>query len=425
VSSRIQAFDSVLNRLIKDASAGGDPGPLSADYLFGLANDPTTDNLFPMPSGNLRFPGYIGRGSGTLDAGIEYFQDDAIDFTSPPSFMLASMATNHTVEGTRTWFELEMNDPTWNGDYSQIQSNWIVESVIYSRDVTQGPNHTGSVLANRQYSSLGSSANTFPITSSNALSMFDQLELFNGTVGSPVVVEQRNGYGAEELLLYALENGANAQFLTHWQNHTINPATGDGPAWIIDGDGRFEHYNPRAALQAYQLTAFQNGGYGWRLFGAADSTPSLATILDVSPTAGFLNGAPIATLDVGAFGVESFESGVVDFTTTSTGNVIVPAKAGKRFFVVSAIEEVATFTGALTTGPTVQVKYGAAAVTAAAANTPSATNVALGVPQRGAGLGVSNHPNPANTAVTFDVTVGAVGTTLALTGKFVVVGYYF
>jgi hypothetical protein len=424
MSSRIQPFNTPGFRLIKPGF--GDSPTLSGIYTFGLS-DPVDDNLFPMSGGNLRFPGALTWGNGWASQ-VAFFGNRAAVTSSPPAYQLISLGDTHNSIGGPGYFTvLEDNDPTWNGLFHSLATAWVAEAISYSNDTHQTDQHTATQFGRRSYDTFGASPINLPNVTRAGESLVAQIALWNSDAGNVRITERQTGYGQSEISLYNTEPGACGQWVTHWNNNALAPAAGDGPAWIIDIDGRFDAFTGGAAWQAYQRSGDPHvGGWGWRAFGL-DAAGAMGTILDVNTDGGTLNGATIATLSPSAMPFESFLSNEVDLQSLSAGNVVVPARAGKRFVVNTMTVIVTQFGGTLTTGPTWVVKQGAAIINSASANAPSSANLATAgsVPARTNAFGTSAVAIPLNTATTFDITVAAVdGGGLVLMGKLLILGAY-
>jgi hypothetical protein len=263
---------------------------LAAIYAFGLTDEPPSgqpnDNLFGMPSGNWRFPGPLNWGA-FYDSATEYFQNRTINMSAPPAFELVSMASNLSGiggNGNGALSIYELNDPAWGGAFGALTNMaWTELKVTFSSDATQGIGHTATEFARRSFFPNGGS----PFIGGGSgpgpgAAMLSQLSLWNNTLGALDTVQSLGGYGDEERLLYAIQNGANGQWVTHWQNHTAVPAGGDGPAWITDVDGRFGRLATAAMIQSYQTDGNVAHAWGYRLY-AVDGAFTLRKMLDVTP----------------------------------------------------------------------------------------------------------------------------------------------
>ena len=302
MANRTQAFDTLQNRLISPAAAPPTPTTpsLAAVYAFGLSDDPFADNLFAMPAGNLRFTGAVSWGS-RWDSTVEYFEDRTkYNPISPPPYDFVSLATTVGALGSRTFQAYVLNDPAWTGVIPGLDQTWVAEVIGMSRDTSEASLHAATSLASRSFSSFGTSPFTAnPNSSGVGHAMQESLSLYDSLNGAPQVTSISTGFGMQQLLVRAIENGANAQWCTHWANNASVPAAGDGPAWLIDGIGAFNSYSPRAGIQAYQRTNDQLGAYGWRLYLSDGLVQPMKLALDVNLDGGTLNGAAIATIDAG------------------------------------------------------------------------------------------------------------------------------
>lgn len=328
MSSRVQGFDSTLFRVV--GSGQGDPGPLSADYLFGLGADPFNDNNFPMPGGNWRWPGNTDWGTGRLGAASAFFQNRVINMSEPPADHLAVMAMNLSGiggNGCGAFDNLYLQDPLWSGSFGALANmSWVRETVGASSSILQTSGFAGTEYARRTYDPNGGSP-FVPGLGQVGACMVATLTEWNNTLGAQDTVQTVSGYGAVERRLFAVQNGPSSQWVTHWLNETLVPAAGDGPAWFVDVDGRFGRFAPAAGLQAYQRTTSVGSSWGWKLWGT-DSGFVLHDMLDVTTDGGTLNGATIATtLNAPA----TYASGLTDLTVPGNFAMNIPQRAGFVF----------------------------------------------------------------------------------------------
>lgn len=360
---------------IESEEGGGSPPAsptLASVYAFGLADVPFTDNMFAMPAGNLRFTGAVDWGV-RWHSTIEYFEDRTkYDPISPPPYEFVSLATTVGSLGSRVFEAYVLNDPAWVGGFATLDQTWIVENIAFSADPIETANHSAISLASRTYTTFGASPFTVNPNSTGVVgshAMQETLTLFDSKNGAPDLAQIVTGFGMQQLMLRSLENGANAQWCTHWNNNATVPAIGDGPAWVIDGVGNFNAMSPRAAIQAYQTSNSQLGAYGWRLYTSDGLVQPMKLALDVSlaglvlgfgavtlpsvdtttfpvAPAGLANVAYDDTLKAGALSVDGGA-----YLPISTVNYFVPAKPGalQQVFSVATID--LTITGQHTLVP--------------------------------------------------------------------------
>lgn len=306
-------FDGWLGASPGGAGGGGGGGKtLATIYAFGLTDDPAVDNIFGMPAGNLAFPGRLVRGAHQYDAEVEFTQDrTTIGIANPPAYERVSMVANLSEIGGAGGgiFRIEeLNDPTWNGTFAALDVPWLVEEITFSADTTAAADHNGTTYGQRKFTPFGVSPYTIPNSGQGGNALVEEKLLFSSTAGGPTSVERQTGYGQSELLLQSVVNGASGQWLTHWNNGAGTPAAGDGPAWIVEADGRFGHNSPVAAIQAQQLSASPVGAWGWQLIAYDGAT--LHSVATFDNTEATVNGATVATAAV---------SPLIDITV---GNVV-------------------------------------------------------------------------------------------------------
>jgi hypothetical protein len=330
-------------------------------YALGLSSEPPNgqpdDNVFVMPSGNLRFPGYDQWGSG-FSAAVQYFQSKAgIAISEPPAYELVSMAFNNSGAGGNgcgSFRDDELNDPAWDGNFNHLAGAiiWVVERVLGSNDPNQTSAHASSVYGERSYDGNAETPFTFPDTSRQGFGLEHILSLWDGINNVPRVAQGIGAWGQEEKLLYAVSNGANAQWITHWDNEAATEAAGDGPGWFVDrGANSFGHLNIGAILQAYQRGAVSSAAaWGWRLFATDGTTVQMP--LDINTDQATFD-VPIVTPPLSTPSGESLtESFSLDIDTTSSSadkGIIVPARPGQSFLISRISGTVISKTGGVVT----------------------------------------------------------------------------
>jgi hypothetical protein len=138
-------------------------------------------------------------------------------------------------------------------------------------------------------------------------------------------------------------------------------------------------------------------------------------------------GNVMISADGGAYQPQThvFASAVIDLTTASAANLIVPAKAGMVFQLVTVRFLTKTTGGALTATPTTVLKSGGVTF-GSSSSFPAATIFAPGCVTTGIGSSVSTAAalQPGQ-AFTIDVSVPATGTgAFAWTGIYHAIGFY-
>jgi len=335
------------------AGGGGGGGTLASIYAFGLAA-PNTDNIFAQPAGKRLFTSIVSNSPSNKDAPEEWYADrTAIDLAVPPAANLRVNVANLSGVGGNGCGTFDVNglsDPSWNGTFNAISNMaWLVEEVMFSAVNTKLPPFTGTVYARREWLPNGASP-YIPGAGQTNSAMVHQIELYDNFTAAVSQTSRLDGFGMTEQRLRAIQNGANAQWVTHWLNSAGVPAAGDGPTWWIDKDSRFAHFDPAAGLQAYQEGADQvASAWGWRMW-AYDGAGHLNVVLDVDNTRGLLNSIPFPTTC-------SFISDEFDMTVPGVyGFSSMPSLPGYTLSQVSArivFDNLAATTFA--TGPTLSV----------------------------------------------------------------------
>ena len=132
-------FDGWLGSSPGGAGSGGGGGgkTLAAIYAFGLSDDPTVDNIFGMPSGNLRFPGTSPFTANTYDVG--FFGGLALDaYSAGSAYNYVRKAANLGLGTTGVTFnDYCFNDTAWNTNPATISgANWIIEQITLNNATT-------------------------------------------------------------------------------------------------------------------------------------------------------------------------------------------------------------------------------------------------------------------------------------------------
>jgi|SRR5215831_846048 len=425
----VGGFNPQVGPTKRPGGAGKTP-TLNQVWLAGAVLEPPSGqpdfNVMPMPGGNLRFPGYTDWGTGRNGAGVGWYQaKGAINLSEPPAYELVAEAwQNSGVGGLGCGaFEIyELNDPAWNGNFGSISggTQWQAELIAASNDTSQTSAHTNTIYGKRLYNANALSP---PIPNVGGIGGGFQAELDLwcnnlGTIASAQLLEVRNltGYGSEELRCLAIQNGASAQWLTHWLNGATTPAAGDGPTWWTDVDSRFGRFLAAAGIGPYQVTSNPQGAYGWRLWGTDGVTFPLATpLLDVNNLRGLLNGNVIPETIV-------FD---LDMTNAADQGTVIPAKPGYVFVPSRFTSKVVAVTGTATNNPTFElgpVGTPAGYLGVTAPQTSGQINNGVG---NVIGTDVSGSATPlvSNTAIHATVVTAVTGST-ALTIRIMLIGVW-
>ena len=308
--------------------AQGGGATLFATYAFGVSDEPPNgqpnDNLFGMPAGNLRYPGYTDYGAARGAAEIMWFQQKApIALSSPPSYELISQAWQNSGIGgfgCATFRINELNDPNWNLLFGSISGGtaWITETIAASNDPTEDSTHATIFYGRRSFDANAQSNFVPGGGGAGGFALETRQTLYNDQTGALEIVQNVTGYGMRELLCLTIQNGANAQWVTHWNNNAPVPAAGDGPAWWVDGNGLFGHFVPVAGVNPYQKTNDYTLGWGVKLWGRT-AAGALTLILD----------ADTDRTSVFALEVPYADSTVVPKSAANTARLIYDPNIGK------------------------------------------------------------------------------------------------
>jgi hypothetical protein len=406
-----------------NGQTGDVKGTLANIFAFGAGDDAFNDNNFPMDSGNWRWPGPLDWGAGHLGAAEAWFQNRLINMGSPPAASLKVQAMNLSGiggNGCGSFDNLLLQDPFWNGFSFSALGNmaWVREIVGASNSILQTSGFAGVEYARKTYFPNGLSP-MVPGLGQLGAAMRDSENLYNSTAGVPVQVRSLGGFGDEEQLLTAVQNGASAQWVTHWNNDTLAPAVGDGPAWWVDVDSRFGRFRPAAGLQFYQTDPNVFKAWGSKIW-VTDDAGVLSAGLDIDHTRGLLNGAPISVVPSATSGsATAMQAYSLDCDPSTLGDkgVLVPKRAGAVFVISRWSQGVVAKTGAaVTTAPLYNIgSIGPTFVDiigGTGSNTLSATNINEGVGAWGSqNIIATATAQTANTDIHLVVATAQVGAT--------------
>lgn len=410
----------------------GSSPTLASVYAFGLGDDPFNDNMFAMPGFNWRFPGALTSSGRERAADMLWQQKSQIDLASPPGARFTSVAFQNSGvggSGCGNFETYQLRDPAWNGNLNSLSDfiAWQLENATITNDPTETDAAINDFLVwNRTLNQKGGSAPTWPsFPDPIATNSTQQRIAMNINADHIQDVEYLNGYGWHELHLDSIRNGAATQWVTHWRNFNAGGGSnGDGPAWMVDVDGRFGRFAMVAGINPYQRTSDVFGPWGVKLIGY-DGAPAAAAVvvLDVTTdkqSGPIANGRPIPT---------TFHVGPLDITAIQPDTVIVPAVPGKRFVqlgpangnFVAWQSSNATVGGAFTSEA--QIEFKVNGVSVYTGFPLDASVFAAGVGGMGGDF-ISNAAFGVNQAVTVGVPVAAVGAGMVWTVDFFITGVY-
>lgn len=211
---------------------GGAGGTLAEIYTAGLA-DPLVDNLFPMPSGNLRFQG------DAFPPAVGYYEPTSTPATFAPAEFMRLYADLAASIGGRGFMGFGMWDPTWDGTYPALADfAWQTEIVTFtsSASETWDPSPTLDV-ARRYYQVLTDEQPLqWPNVSGFHSATHLSHEFYSYIDDAALVVEDLSSLGQVTYELTSVEPGLVGQFVTKWRAEVDRTAEdGDGVSWIVTG----------------------------------------------------------------------------------------------------------------------------------------------------------------------------------------------
>ena len=209
-------------------------GTLASIYAFGLSDDPTTDNLFGMPSGNLRFPGTYPFDGHSYDVG--FFGGLTLDtYSSGSAYNYVRKAADLGLGTTGVTFnDYCLNDTAWNTNPATISgANWIIEQITLNNATTD--DRAGfATYAERRYlfSSTGAPI-SLPGGFGTNYGVLHSLYLWNSVYGFTETV-RTNDFGQTLSLVMSDVDAAVTPAYVAYYYPRGNGTAGGGTGFIID-----------------------------------------------------------------------------------------------------------------------------------------------------------------------------------------------
>jgi hypothetical protein len=413
----------------RPSSGGGGGGAkyLATIYAAGLADNPTTDNLFGMASGNMRWWGDTGS---ALFPNAAFFESSS----SPGDSRVPAWYTQryyHTASGIGSVVSdgLAGYDPTWDGTFGSLNDLALVtQRVGFSKLATQsgfpGPSDYLEVGSEQFFNLAGlfRGADVWPIPGNNNPGARPswQLRLYNNVDAASGLRAEIDGWGTYYGYPQPTANGITAVMDSYGEFTSVVPtAAGDGLGWFV----RNGNTNPpRAIADAYMVTSSAAGQWGWEWWGYDGS--NLSRLASMDWTNGIVFNTAVSFGGGGTTPV-AYVTGTIDFTTTGFYAFNTPAVAGKKLVILTGRMVYLTRNATVTTGPSMSLAVNGSdigvvtALPAASFNNLAAPGVINYLATTSPLVDTSAHPLQVN------VTVGAVGTGLtSFTGYAVVTGIY-
>lgn len=410
------------------------PGsPTGAKFLVDIYNnglvDPQTDNLFAMPSGNLRFLGNSGSGG---VPGVAFYEsattlgDQRFATWYTRRYMRVGIGVGQTIGDALVGY-----DPLWDGiSFGPLNGIKLTTSLAGFTNVDDQTSASMAVTLGEASFQAASGFFDGPVCfptpgfNSGSVEVF-VLDLWNGADTAIESAFSFNGWGQIISRPIALANGVTAglDMRPAWAHTTTAAGDGIGIMWRRGDDDP-----PCAMVNDYMLTSSAFGDYGLAFYARSGGT--LSKIASFDWTNGIQLNAPLSTL--GTQLAQVFKA-TIDLTSTGTVTQVVPAVVGKQFvptflsyvgFVNSAVA------GAVTTAPNITVGDNATFdnfITATqGTGQPTTTLFGDGVGGMTRVLGGTNIDGTPGNAVSVKVQNGATGTggfvwqvTIIITGFYV------
>jgi len=400
------------------AEVGGDGNattPTLAQVYLAGAGDVQADDVFAMPSGNLRFVGDEGPGG---VPGVALYEsatttgDSRIASWYTRRYMKTGIGVGQTVADALAGF-----DPTWDGTFGRLDGIKLTVAragfTASDDQTTAAPTLVVGDASFQSFSGFFVGPVCFPTPGLNGgqVEAF-VLDLWEGADLNTRGAFSFSGWGQMLARPLPLANGVTAalDFRPNWAKLTTAANDGIGIMWRAGDDDP-----PVAMVDAHMLTSATNGDYGLGFW--ARSSGTLSKIATFDWTNGIVFNAPVGTFS-GGRGVQTFQSPLLDLTQVSSSTLVLQI-AGFRF-VPQNFGFICSTASGVTGNPTVQADVGATNLLPSQAFTAASTVVPN---QRTLSLTLATPlmaPDMGSAGLVFQVTAGATAT--ALTGRFFVTG---
>lgn len=314
-------------------SVNGDTGPavkvtLASIYTFGLADAPTTDNLFAMPTGNRRWAdaSALVTGFGTVSDAFYETPGSAGDSR------VGAWITRRWRSGARpsTTFRTDIDYDAGYVGAPLDGTEWVIEQQYLSNSLDE-TKVVGDLYSQRKtylWNFFNGQPQGFP--SPGALAGAYALESLEQYHGGPDVgvniTHRRTGWGQVFAFTRPQRAGITASYIGVYNNNTTADASGNGAGFWVSA-GNESTNGPRGFYEAHMLAGGTLGAWELGLWSYDGAT--MVQRATFGAAGGTVNGATIATL-FGGRTTESFVAEKVDITVAGT-TALIPARAGFYF----------------------------------------------------------------------------------------------
>ncbi len=395
-------------------------------YTNGLA-DPPLDNLFPMPSGNLRFPGENGS---ERFPNAAYFESS----TTGGDGRVAAWYTRryYRVASSVGGFEGDDFvgfDPAWSGNFGDLNDFTIVpERTGFTSDPSETGNLAFMELGSQRLEVQGGFFDgplTYPTPGFNSgVRARRDTYLRNGLDG---LQRRKTITGWGQTIGYPLSTaaGITAQMYTAADFSNAPATDGNGIGWFIGyGVGDPLPDPPRAIYEAHCLSGAAPSG-AWGLgFWAASAPGTINQIATLDWTNGLVLQVPITSVGGGTVAA-TYTTPLIDFTIPNQFvSLNTPLRAGKRFVCQLFRLVLITRDATLTTSPTLNVAQNGVDL-ATPSFTPGTLNSVPAPSETNAGPTTVQAPDMTSFPMQVHITTAAAGAGLtSCTGYYLITGIY-
>jgi hypothetical protein len=396
--------------------------PTLAEVYAAGAGDVQADDVFAMPSGNLRF---IGNEGPNGVPGVALYEsattsgDSRLASWYTRRYLHAGIGVGQTVGNALIGY-----DPTWDGTFGRLDGTKLtVARVGYTATDDQTSAGADLIIGDASFQSLSGFFDgpvCFPTPGLNAGSVETfVLDLWQHATTTTRGAFTFSGWGQTIQRPLPLSNGVTAaiDFRPDWSKIATAADDGIGIMWRRGDDDP-----PVAMVDAHMLTSNAAGDYGLAFWARNAGTLSKIATFDWTNGIQFL--ADVKTPQGGTATVY-FTSALVDLTVVQSGIVIVPAVSGKAFHSTGLFLEITAVAGTYTSGASMQVFEGTGTPSPGLTNVPSSATFAMGAPSRNSLGANGSYLMVASTALTVNVTVAAAGTGgFVCQGRFIATGFF-
>lgn len=396
--------------------------PTLAEVYAAGAGDVQADDVFAMPSGNLRFLGDAGANGVPGTAWYESATtsgDSRLAAWYTRRYLRTGTGVGQTIGDALVGF-----DPAWDGTFGRLDGIKLTAARAgYTAVDDQTSAGAGTVLGDASFQSVSGFFDgpvCFPTPGLNAGSVeLFVLDLYQGSDNALRTAIAFSGWGQISSVPLPLQHGITAAFDIRADWSKMTPEADDGIGIMFR---RSTDDPPCAMLDAHMLAANAAGDYGLGFW--ARSAGTLSEIATFDWTNGIVFNALVTSTDP-QYSVYEYQASGIDMLTPGFYGFTIPsAPAGKTFVPLILRIYVDTQTGAATGGGMIAFSQGGADISTTSSFTAATWNPTIGAPYS-IPLGTTIRPITAldSAGLQFHVITGVTGPTV-MTARLVAVGVF-